>query len=134
MHRRLTALDCCQSCPPQVRHVNESALELAKRLEAHPKISRVHYPGEHISFALPCAQIDLLPGTWFELRSTACNGGDRLCNVQACQATRTTTLPRGRWTVLAASSASRCTCQSNCTKLAHAPACECMGMACWTRV
>ena len=29
----------------RVRHVNDSALELAKRLEAHPKIARVHYPG-----------------------------------------------------------------------------------------
>lgn len=35
----------------RVRHVNASALELAKRLEAHPKISRVHYPGapRHLS-------------------------------------------------------------------------------------
>ncbi|CAG9467180.1 unnamed protein product [Pedinophyceae sp. YPF-701] len=29
----------------RVRHVNENALELAKRLEAHPKIARVWYPG-----------------------------------------------------------------------------------------
>ena len=35
----------------RVRHVNDSALELAKRLEAHPKISRVHYPGGSVCFA-----------------------------------------------------------------------------------
>jgi cystathionine beta-lyase/cystathionine gamma-synthase len=35
----------------RVRHVNDSALELAKRLEAHPKIARVHYPGGCRAFA-----------------------------------------------------------------------------------
>ncbi len=30
----------------RVRHVNAAALEIATRLEAHPKIARVHYPGE----------------------------------------------------------------------------------------
>ncbi|KAK9823211.1 hypothetical protein WJX72_001111 [[Myrmecia] bisecta] len=29
----------------RVNHQNASAMELARRLEAHPKISRVHYPG-----------------------------------------------------------------------------------------
>lgn len=29
----------------RVEHQNKSAMEIAKRLEAHPKISRVHYPG-----------------------------------------------------------------------------------------
>lgn len=44
----------------RVRHVNESALELAKRLEAHPKISRVHYPGlpSHPDHDIAKAQMD----------------------------------------------------------------------------
>lgn len=29
----------------RVEHQNRSAMEIAKRLEAHPKIARVHYPG-----------------------------------------------------------------------------------------
>lgn len=29
----------------RVEHQNKSAMEIAKRLEAHPKIARVHYPG-----------------------------------------------------------------------------------------
>jgi len=29
----------------RVEHQNRTALEIAKRLEAHPKIARVHYPG-----------------------------------------------------------------------------------------
>lgn len=29
----------------RVEHQNRSAIEIAKRLEAHPKIARVHYPG-----------------------------------------------------------------------------------------
>lgn len=29
----------------RVEHQNRTAMEIAKRLEAHPKIARVHYPG-----------------------------------------------------------------------------------------
>jgi cystathionine gamma-synthase len=44
----------------RVRHVNDSALELAKRLEAHPKIARVHYPGlpSHPDHEIAKAQMD----------------------------------------------------------------------------
>jgi cystathionine gamma-synthase len=34
-----------QTMPLRVRRQSESALELARRLAAHPKVARVHYPG-----------------------------------------------------------------------------------------
>jgi cystathionine gamma-synthase len=43
----------------RVRHVNGAAMELATRLEAHPKIVRVHYPGleSHQDHAIAKAQM-----------------------------------------------------------------------------
>lgn len=43
----------------RVAQQNASALELARRLEAHPKIDRVHYPGlaSHPDHAIAAAQM-----------------------------------------------------------------------------
>ncbi|KAF8070885.1 CGS1 [Scenedesmus sp. PABB004] len=43
----------------RVEHQNRTALELARRLEGHPKISRVHYPGlpSHPDHAIACRQM-----------------------------------------------------------------------------
>lgn len=44
----------------RVAHQNKTAMEIAKRLEAHPKIVRVHYPGleSHCDHAIAIKQMD----------------------------------------------------------------------------
>jgi len=57
---------------------NASALELARRLEAHPKISRVHYPGlpSHIDHHIAVKQMDGFGGVVsFEVRGFVGVGG-----------------------------------------------------------
>lgn len=55
----------------RVEHQNRIAMEIAKRLEAHPKIARVHYPGleSHPDHAIAVKQMDGFGGVIsFEVR------------------------------------------------------------------
>lgn len=59
----------------RVEHQNRSAMEIAKRLEAHPKIARVHYPGlpSHPDHDIAVKQMSGFGGVVsFEVRVCGC--------------------------------------------------------------
>jgi cystathionine beta-lyase/cystathionine gamma-synthase len=64
----------------RVEHQNRTAMEIAKRLEAHPKVARVHYPGlpSHSDHAIAVQQMTGFGGVIsFEVRGASCQQGWR---------------------------------------------------------
>lgn len=69
----------------RVEHQNRIALEIARRLEAHPKINRVHYPGleSHPDHAIAVKQMSGFGGV---ISFEVSNGVRLICNMAALAA------------------------------------------------